>query len=124
MVGLTREQKQDRHRRDLQQIAAYANNMMQKQFPSLDFPDERWAYAENADEVIYTANWSDGSGIRISGHAVRGLWTIKCVDHPNNLTTGAFDSKAFSMNTIVREEKNLDLLSVRCLAIEWTKHFT
>lgn len=118
MVGLTRERMADRHRRDLQQIATYAERMMQKHFPPMDFPKERWAYDGDVDEIVYMANWPSGNTIRVSGNSVRGLYSIRAMGP-------ATEFKETGMPVAIwREEKNLDLLSVRCLAIEWTKHFT
>lgn len=99
-----------RERKDLQQVEAYAQAMMEKEFPSMGFPDEKWYRADGTGAVVYIAFWPSGDGVRITQDVSDpSLWEIyyNNINHP----TPQF-------------EKRLDLLSVRCIAVEWTKHLT
>ena len=110
MVGLTVKQKEERRRKDHKQIAAYAQAMMEKEFPSMGFPSERWAwvYSSDGETLIYSAYWPTAT-IRITGN--QNSWTVTMMDAVSNLL-------------LRKQERNLDLLSVRCVAIEWTKPLT
>ena len=107
MVGLTVKQKEERRRKDHKQIAAYAQAMMEMEFPSMGFPSERWAYSSNGEALIYSASWPTRT-IRITGN--QNSWTVTM------MAAGNFG--------FIKQERNLDLLSVRCVAIEWTKPLT
>ena len=99
-----------RERKDLQQVEAYAQAMMEKVFPSMGFPDEKWYRADGTGAVVYIAFWSSGDGVRITQDVSDpSLWEIYC---------GSVNRPAS------RFEKRLDLLSVRCIAVEWMKHLT
>ena len=100
----------ERQRKDLQQVEAYAQAMMEKEFPSMGFPGERWYRSAGTGAVIYIAFWPSGDGVRITQDVSDpSLWEIY------------FES---ANRPSVRAEKRLDLLSIRCIAVEWTKHLT
>ncbi len=112
-------------RPDLNEVAAYAQEMMEREFPSMGFPGEAWARRDTDGVIVYHAHWPCKSAIRILGPFNDGTWGIAFVDHPAN--RAAFRAAAAATNRtpnldVVRRERNLDLLSVRCVAIEWTKH--
>lgn len=111
---VTLAQAEERKRKDLKQVADYAQAMMEKEFPSMDFPNEKWARRDIDGMIIYYAHWPCRSAIRILGPFNDGTWEINFVDHPAN----------FAIINMVRREHSLDILSVRCVAIEWTKHLT
>lgn len=99
-----------RERKDHEQIRAYAYAMMEKEFPSMGFPGEKWYLSAGTGAVIYIAFWPSGDGVRIAQDVSDpSLWEIY------------FGS---ANRPSVRAEKRLDLLSVRCIAVEWTKHLT
>ena len=101
-----------RERKDLQQVEAYAQAMMEKEFPSMGFPDEKWGRAVVTGAVVYIAFWPSGDGVRIAQDVSDpSLWEIYCGSVNRRVVTSRF-------------EKRLDLLSVRCIAVEWTKHLT
>lgn len=100
----------ERQRKDLQQVEAYAQAMMEKEFPSMGFPGERWYRSAGTGAVIYIAFWPSGDGVRIAQDVSDpSLWEI----YFGNVNRQPS-----------RAEKRLDLLSVRCIAFEWTKHLT
>lgn len=110
MVSLTVEQKEERRRKDLQQVEAYAQAMMEKEFPSMGFPGERWYRSAGTGVVVYIAFWPSGDGVRITQDVNDpSLWEIYFGN---------------ANRSPVRTEKNLDLLIVRCIAYDWTKHLT
>lgn len=113
----------ERQRKDLQQVEAYAQAMMEKEFPSLGFPNERWARSMTDGAIVYIARWPCGSAVRITQEA--DLWNIALVDHDYNvrIVREAYQQGS-PMPNVLKQEKNLDLLVVRCIAYDWTKHLT
>jgi len=76
----------------------------------MGFPDEKWYRADGTGVVIYIAFWPSGDGVRIAQDlSDPSLWEI----YFGNVNRSP-----------ARTEKRLDLLSVRCIAVEWTKHLT
>lgn len=120
---VTLAQAEERKRKDLKQVADYAQAMMEKEFPSMGFPNEKWARRMTDGALIYMAHWPCGSAVRISQEA--DLWKIALVDHDYNvkLVREAHQTNS-PMPNVLKQEKNLDLLAVRCVAYEWTKHLT
>ena len=114
----------ERQRKDFRQIEAYAQAMMEKEFPSLGFPNERWVRITTNGTIVYIAHWSCGSAVRINQEAAE-LWSIAFTDHDYNmgLMRAAREANAPIPN-VLKQEKNLDLLVVRCIAYDWTKHLT
>lgn len=120
---VTLAQAEERKRKDLKQVADYAQAMMEKEFPSMGFPEERWARRDIDGMIIYYAHWPCRSAIRILGPFNDGTWEINFVDHPANLAIIKTDDPKLRLpSDMVRREHSLDILSVRCVAIEWTKH--
>ena len=120
---VTIAQAEERKRKDLKQVADYAQAMMEKEFPSMGFPNEKWRRRMTDGALIYTARWPCGSAVRISQEA--DLWDIVLVEHDYNvkMIREAYQEGS-PMPHILKQEKNLDLLVVRCIAFEWTKHLT
>lgn len=111
---VTLNQAEERLRKDLKQVADYAQAMMEKEFPSMDFPGEKWYRADGTGVIVYIAFWPSGDGIGIRIRITQdvsdpSLWEIYC---------GSVNRQPS------RFEKRLDLLSVRCIAVEWMKHLT
>ena len=120
---VTLDQAEERKRKDLKQVADYAQSMMEKEFPSMGFPNEKWARRMTDGALIYMAHWPCGSAVRISQEA--DLWNIALVDYElNREMVRAACLPNMPMPNVLKQEKNLDLLIVRCIAYDWTKHLT
>ena len=120
---VTLAQAEERKRKDLKQVADYAQAMMEKEFPSLGFPQEKWARRETDGAVVYTAHWPCRSAVWIIGPFEGDTWEIAFVDNPANLERLRAEGPA-GLKEVLRHEKGHDLLSIRCIAIEWTKHLS
>jgi len=81
------ERYAERQRKDLQQVKTYTQTMMEKEFPSMGFPNERWSRRMTDGALIYIAHWPCGSAVRIRQKA--DLWDIALIDYDwtKHLTT-------------------------------------
>ena len=76
----------------------------------MGFPGEKWYRADGTGVIVYIAFWPSGDGVRIAQDVSDpSLW-------------GIYFSNAY--NPFIQSKKKLDLLVVRCIAFEWTKHLT
>ena len=118
---VTLAQAEERKRKDLKQVADYAQAMMEKEFPSMGFPNEKWARRTSDGVIVFQAHWPCRSDVRIIGPFEGDTWEIVFVDTPANLEWLRAGGPA-GLKEVLRHEKGHDLLSIRCIAIEWTKH--
>ena len=118
---VTLAQAEERKRKDLKQVADYAQAMMEKEFPSMGFPNEKWARHTNNSAIIFQAHWPCRSAVRIIGPFEDDTWEIAFVDNPANRERLRAGGPA-TLKEVLRHERGHDLLSIRCIAIEWTKH--
>jgi len=120
---VTLAQAEERKRKDLKQVADYAQAMMEKEFPSMGFPNEKWARRTSDGAIVFQAHWPCRSDVRIIGPFEGDTWEIVFVDTPANLAR--FRAKGLDgPKEILQQEKGHDLLSIRCITIEWTKHLS
>ena len=122
---VTLAQAEERKRKDLKQVADYAQAMMEKEFPSMGFPNEKWARRTSDGVIVFQAHWPCRSDVRIIGPFEGDTWNITFVDHEYNVKlVREANLTNRPMPNVIKQEKNLDLLVVRCIAFEWTKHLT
>lgn len=120
---VTLAQAEERKRKDLKQVADYAQAMMEKEFPSMGFPNEKWARHTSDGVIVFRAHWPCRSVVRIIGPFEGDTWEIVFVDNSTNLARLRAAGPA-GLKEVLRHEKGHDLLSIRCIAIEWTKHLS
>lgn len=82
---------------------------------------KKWARRTNDGAIVFQAHWSDRSAVRIIGPFGGDTWEIVFVDNPAKLERLRAEGPA-GLKEVLRHEKGHDLLSIRCIAIEWTKH--